>query len=75
MKVCLDLGTGFVKCVSGAGSVRFPPHARRVGSNLSTKVSEAAGAGVFVAGHDRRRGCRPHIERQAGGLLPQGAPD
>lgn len=49
MKVGLDLGTGFVKCVSDVGSVRFPAlYARRVGGCWSTKASEAVGAGALA---------------------------
>lgn len=48
VKVGLDLGTGFVKCVSDVGSVRFPAlYARRVGGSWSTKASEAVGAGAL----------------------------
>ena len=49
MKVGLDLGTGFVKCVSDVGSVRFPSlYARRVGGCWSTKASEAVGSGALA---------------------------
>ncbi len=49
MKVGLDLGTGFVKCVSDVGSVRFPTlYARRVGGCWSTKASEAVGSGALA---------------------------
>ena len=49
MRVGLDLGTGFVKCVSDVGSVRFPTlYAKRVGGCWSTKSSEAVGAGALA---------------------------
>ena len=49
VKVGLDLGTGFVKCVSDVGSVRFPTlYARRVGGCWSTKASEAVGSGALA---------------------------
>ena len=40
----LDLGTGFVKCVSDYGSVRFPSvYVRRIHGNWTVKTTEAVG--------------------------------
>ncbi len=44
LKMGLDLGTGFVKCVSDYGSVRFPSiYVKRVHGSWTNKVTEAVG--------------------------------
>lgn len=44
LKIGLDLGTGFVKCVSDYGSVRFPSvYVKRIHGSWTTKTSETVG--------------------------------
>ena len=44
LKVGLDIGTGFVKCVSDYGSVRFPSvYVKRIHGHWTDKASEAVG--------------------------------
>lgn len=44
VKIGLDIGTGFVKCVSDHGSFRFPSlYARRINGQWTSAVSEAVG--------------------------------
>lgn len=44
LKIGLDIGTGFVKCVSDYGSIRFPSlYAKRTHGNWTNKVTEAVG--------------------------------
>ena len=44
LKIGLDLGTGFVKCVSDYGSIRFPSvYAKRIHGSWTDKVTEAVG--------------------------------
>ena len=45
MKIGLDIGTGFVKCVSDYGAVRFPSiYVRRIHGLWTEKATEAVGA-------------------------------
>ena len=45
LKIGLDIGTGFVKCVSNYGSVRFPSvYVKRVHGHWTSKDSEMVGA-------------------------------
>ena len=45
MKIGLDIGTGFVKCVSDYGAVRFPSiYVRRVHGPWTEKATEAVGS-------------------------------
>lgn len=44
LKIGLDLGTGFVKCMSDYGSVRFPSvYVKRIHGNWTNKMSKAVG--------------------------------
>jgi len=44
MKIGLDIGTGFVKCVSDYGAVRFPSiYVRRIHGLWTEKATEAVG--------------------------------
>ncbi len=44
LKIGLDLGTGFVKCVSDYGSIRFPSvYVKRVHGSWANKATEAVG--------------------------------
>jgi len=45
MKIGLDIGTGFVKCVSDYGAVRFPSiYVRRIHGLWTEKATEAVGS-------------------------------
>ena len=68
LKLGLDIGTGFVKCVSNYGSIRFPSiYVKRIHGHWTQKTTEAVG--------DRARDILKTVGTSAISPIQRGKPD